>query len=510
MPDEPHDPTMISLRSSDDPVNDPTSSMSEGALLGERYRLASAIKAGGMGEVWRAMDERMGGLVAVKILRLGLSHLPEVRQRFEREIAILRDLKSPHVVRVTDFGRFEGRLYMVMELLEGQDLESHLKKHAPLPWSEALPILRAVAEVLAEAHERGLIHRDLKPANVFLQKVPGREQAVVRVLDFGIAKAHQDDVNDAQLTDAGLLIGTPDYMAPEQINGHAEPATDLYALGVVAYNALTGQRLFDVRSVAGIIHHHINSTPPSPDSKIPSLPKPVVELVNKLLKKNPRERPESATEVCSAIDSALNTPPAFQRQRSTPNWVSYAIIQTMTAALVAGAMAGLVWFFQPPNKPNLLSKERLRSLGPRWRAMYQSAAPENAFSVVASAPQEARLGEVIELSVQSSAPGTLWVFQIDNTDHIDCIVPNNQWVRADLKSDELVHIPPPKARWKLRASEPTGEHLLVFLVTPEGDLPAPIFGEAPCVSSVNDKPQSPWGFAKHILSVKPLDTRLDE
>jgi eukaryotic-like serine/threonine-protein kinase len=226
--------------------------VAEGSMLTDTIRLCRAIGAGGMGSVWQADHLGLQIPVAVKFLKRSLAEHRGAVARFHREAAAAARIKSPHVVQVFDHGVAPcGTAFIVMELLEGETLDALLARRGTLSLNETAEIVRQVASVLSKAHELGVVHRDIKPENLFL--VSGESQPFVKVLDFGIAKLDSDDQN-GHVTIAGSVVGTPQYMAPEQMTGHGRvgPASDVWALGVVSYVCLTGLLPYEGSSLAEI------------------------------------------------------------------------------------------------------------------------------------------------------------------------------------------------------------------------------------------------------------------
>ena len=214
-----------------------------GRLIGERYELEKALGQGGMGEVWSATDRQTGARVAVKLLHAGAADSKENRGRFEREARIAGTLVSPHICRVSDSGVSEdGDPFMVLELLEGEDLSKRIKTQGHLPASQVVTVAIQVGRALHVAHSAGLVHRDLKPGNIFLAKQGGEE--VCKVLDFGIAKT--GSMESTQYTSAGAMLGTSSYMSPEQVRSAktVDHRADLWAFAVVLFRALTGELPF--------------------------------------------------------------------------------------------------------------------------------------------------------------------------------------------------------------------------------------------------------------------------
>ncbi|MFE4633591.1 serine/threonine-protein kinase [Streptomyces sp. NPDC056773] len=271
-----------------------------GDQLAARYELAELLGRGGMGEVWKARDLQSGRLVAVKLL-LAEADGEEAVARFRREATIGSRVRHPGVVPVLDAGQDSGRLYIVMELLEGSDLSAVLARTpAGLPLPEALELAVQIAEVLAAAHEEDIVHRDLKPANLFRQ-TDGR----VKICDFGIARTTE---STAGLTLTGRPFGTPAYMAPEQWRGvHVDTRCDLYALGCVLYALLTGSPPYSGDYYV-LMRRHFEETAPSLQSLRPEVPFELDRLVAALLQKDPARRPDSARAVAAVLSRVRDLP----------------------------------------------------------------------------------------------------------------------------------------------------------------------------------------------------------
>ncbi|MFL5404010.1 MAG: serine/threonine-protein kinase [Gemmatimonadales bacterium] len=270
------------------------------------YRLGELLGRGGMGEVYKASHRMLARPAAIKLIQ------PEVLQtrdrqsaglavaRFWREADAAAKLRSPHTVELYDFGETEdGTLYFVMELLEGMDLESLVRREGPLPQERVIHILRQVCESLEEAHASGLVHRDIKPANIHVGRV-GLRHDFVKVLDFGLVKSLAGPAGeDSMATAAGLTPGTPAYMAPEIALGEqCDGRADLYALGCVAYYLLTGRLVFDAGSGLQMITKHIQEAPLPPSQRTEMDVAPEIDrAVLACLAKRPEDRPASATEL---------------------------------------------------------------------------------------------------------------------------------------------------------------------------------------------------------------------
>jgi Tol biopolymer transport system component len=273
-----------------------------GSHLGP-YEIISAIGAGGMGEVYRARDSRLDRTIAVKVLAPNLSGNPEYRQRFEREARTVAALSHPHICPVYDIGAHDGLDYLVMEYLEGENLAARLKK-GPLPIDEALRYAIQIAGALDQAHRHGVVHRDLKPGNIMLTK------AGAKLLDFGLAKAYEPRRQEAPgnraelptattpLTSQGLIVGTLQYMAPEQLEGgEADARTDIFALGLVLYEMIAGKRAFEARSQAAVISSIMTSDTPPLSSLNSAVPPALDHVVTTCIAKDPDARWQTASDV---------------------------------------------------------------------------------------------------------------------------------------------------------------------------------------------------------------------
>jgi Protein kinase domain len=262
-----------------------------GTLVGERYRVVGLLGRGGMGEVYRADDLRLGQAVALKFLPPELASDPVRLARFHNEVRLARQVSHPNVCRVHDIGDVDGQPFLSMEYVDGEDLSSLLRRIGRLPKDKAVEIARQVCSGLAAAHDQGVLHRDLKPSNVMLD---GRGRA--RLADFGLAAAA------GQTENPGSRAGTPAYMAPELLSGgEASARSDIYALGLVLYELFTGKRVFGGRTLAEIVHQQ-ESVEPTPPSTLVEDFDPVVErVILRCLEKDPRRRPASVLSVAAGL-----------------------------------------------------------------------------------------------------------------------------------------------------------------------------------------------------------------
>jgi serine/threonine protein kinase len=287
-----------------------------GRNVGDRYRLLEVIGDGGMGRVFRAEQLTTGRTVALKLLHSQFCGVAEVVQRFEREAEVTRQLSHPHIVKVVEFGEWEGRLYLATEFLAGRSLASLLdsnrgKDGGRLSVARTIAVMGPVLDALEYAHRRGVVHRDLKPENIMV--VPARRpfsRERIKLLDFGIAKLADDDADPKapKLTQLGLILGTPGYMSPEQAAGQkADARSDLYACGVLLYEMLAGCRPFEGDNLQ-VLAMHLNAVP-KPLREIgrgTSISPEVEAVVTRALAKQPAERFQSARELRRALGGVAN------------------------------------------------------------------------------------------------------------------------------------------------------------------------------------------------------------
>ena len=333
-----------------------------GRVLAGRYRLIEKLGQGGMGAVYKGQHVKMNRLTAIKILTQDLADNPEFVTRFEREAEMASHIDNPHAVSIYDFGEAEdGLVYLAMEFLDGLPLSSVIEQEGAIPLQRVVSIIRQAADALDSAHRLGIIHRDFKPDNVMLCQKQGREDWV-EVVDFGIAKRSEVDSKHQALTHTGFVLGTPQYMSPEQVSGEElDKRSDLYSLALVAYEMLTGGMPFDgVNPQSQMVKRLLE--PPMPMQRVRpqlNLPQAVEQVIMKALARYPKDRFSSTVEFSREFEKASHSqytstqpgqppmyPPSPGGTQITPQRPTYPTPQQPTYPGVPPPMSG-----QYPNRP---------------------------------------------------------------------------------------------------------------------------------------------------------------
>ncbi len=347
-----------------------------GTLFASRYEILAPLGRGGMGAVFKALDRELDEVVALKVLRADVAGTPEMERRFRSEIKLARRVSHRNVCRLHDYGEAQGLRYVCMAYVEGHDLKRLLEARGALPQGQAFDVCSQVADGLQAIHDEGIVHRDLKSANIMLDA-----RGVARLMDFGIAKAVEGGATHGA-TATGVIVGTPEYMSPEQALGRkVDTRSDLYALGIVIFEAFTGRVPFRGDTPIATILQHVQQAPPLDGPAAAGLPPAVVGLLRRALAKEPAERPASAREMAEALRAAwgergaqaavtpvstptlpagavspgggratVAPPPTVARPASRPSlWLAAA----GGLAVLAGLPAGLWWLGgrQPESPP---------------------------------------------------------------------------------------------------------------------------------------------------------------
>jgi len=323
------------------------------------YEVTAQIGAGGMGEVYKARDTRLDRAVAVKILPALLAADPQFRERFDREARAISQLSHANICMLHDVGEHAGMAFLVMELLEGETLEQRLMRGGQpgplLPLSDALAIAIQIADALVVAHRAGIVHRDLKPGNIFLVRTGASSPPIAKLLDFGLAKtsapavaagvATMSPTTPASVTAQGTILGTFQYMAPEQIEGlEADARTDLFAFGCVLYEMLTGKTAFEGKTRASLLGAILKDEPPPVSAVQRITPAALDRIVATCLAKDPEDRWQTARDlqrelkwVASGNLSGVYRGSAVPAERPTPRMMRLIATALASAAIVVGA-----------------------------------------------------------------------------------------------------------------------------------------------------------------------------
>ena len=383
--------------------------LSSGAKLGP-YEIVSPLGAGGMGEVYRARDTRLDRSVAIKVLPESLAQDSQFRERFDREARVVSQLEHPHICTLYDVGAQDGTAYLVMQLLDGETLAQRLQRGA-LPLAQALEFAIQIADALAAAHRTGVVHRDLKPGNIMLTK------SGASLLDFGLATSRSAVVSgisgatmSAKLTSQGTILGTFEYMAPEQIEGaEADERTDIWAFGCVLYEMLTGVRPFSGKSPASLIANILGAEPRRLGERRPVTPPALDHVVHRCLEKDPGQRWHSIVDVAHELRWIASVPPGAGTG-SHPLWKQpllyfAALMLVLATALSTRALlrpaAGELGARASPPRKFLLAVPRHLEL----TAFGSASAPHFALS-----PDGSRIAYVASTADQ---PPSLWVQDLD-------------------------------------------------------------------------------------------------
>ncbi len=381
-----------------------------GRTIAGRYEIVERLGVGGMGTVYRARQRGLVRDVAIKILKREVSTNPDAVARFQREAKAMSLLAHPNTVRVFDFGQTaDGLLYLSMEVLEGETLGERFRYQPQLPPEEAVAVTRQILASLHEAHSKGIVHRDMKPDNIFLASVEGHEDIVVKVLDFGIAKAWTGEARlDQHETQAGTVFGTPRYMSPEQAQGHPlDPRSDLYSVGILLYQMLCGAPPFEDDDAVVVMAKHIRERPAPVRRRAPQAPIPAAleRVVDKALQKDPSLRFQDARAFEEALADCL--PRIAQERRRRGGISPAALLAHLRAApppalaAAAGLLVGAVGLAvllltRPPDPSDRASTPTESTATTRVAAMPSptprtSPTPEQGPATLRSEPPEAEV-----------------------------------------------------------------------------------------------------------------------
>lgn len=422
-------------------------------LIGQsigRYHIIEQIGEGGMATVYKAYDTHLDRNVAIKIIRkeiFGQAVLERVVQRFEREGKALAKLSNAHIVHVYDFGEFEGSPYLVMEYVEAGTLKSMMGN--PFAWQDAIKIIIPVAKALGYAHQRGIIHRDVKPSNILINS-----EGEPLLTDFGIAKLLEGEDGNT-LTGAGVGIGTPEYMAPEQGVGakDVDNRADIYSLGVVLYELLTGQKPYTAETPMAVVIMQARDPLPDPHQYVPDLPDAVANILFKALAKNPEDRFKNAAEFSSALENlaktSINNAESIHSNTVTPvesNPTGTVILPESSTAIDEAVIEAKV--ATQVSGEQLISSETLETTDDLANNPPSPvAATQNTFDAVINPPSEtqATFDDLTSSNSTHSSQPLISLPQSETKETIDDLTPASV-LRSDRSDNSSVPIPPVNAK----------------------------------------------------------------
>jgi serine/threonine-protein kinase len=320
----------------------PVEALIRGTLFADRYEIIEKLGAGGMGKVYRVEDKKAKEEIALKVIKPEIAADRKVIERFRNELTIARKIRHKHVCGMYDLGEDNGTFYITMEYVQGEDLKSFIKRSKHLSIPSAVSIARQVCEGLSEAHDMGIVHRDLKPSNIMIDK-----EGNARIMDFGIARS----VQARGITGAGVIVGTPEYMSPEQVEGkEVNTNSDLYSLGVILYEMVTGQLPFEGDSPLSIAHKHRYETPRAPIIINSQIPSDLNRVIMRCLDKDEEARFQSASEIHSelgTVEKGIPAPEKIEPKRKTITskeiTVSFRIKNLIIPAVVLLGAAAVIF-----------------------------------------------------------------------------------------------------------------------------------------------------------------------
>jgi serine/threonine-protein kinase len=421
----------------------PDTDLTSGYFAGE-YEVTGFIGRGGMSVVYEGVHPLIGKRVAIKVLKAKHAESPELIARFLQEAQLVNKIQSEHIVNIFALGHLsDGRLYLVMDLLEGQALHQLIRDQGRLPVHVALPIFRCVAQGIHAVHQAKVVHRDVKPQNIMVRIDPETKKVSAKVLDFGVSKLLVPEEEPLIQTLTYAAIGTPPYMSPEQVRGPAvDHRSDIYSFGITLYEALTGSVPFDGKTFIDVANQHLLARPPAPRELAPDVPPSLEALILHCLEKDPARRPQSMLEVLQVlnavnVDPSLAAPelPAVPRRqrRSTRRWLwGLAVL----GGLASGVAAHLLFSARPPSPQATGSDGQATALRPDLRGLVTRDGRSDQRITPVSSPGDARA----TASSSEGSPG-----------------PMSEENRPPLQPRPKGSIPPPKPGRPLATKLPSPE-----------------------------------------------------
>ncbi|MBI1951773.1 MAG: protein kinase, partial [Acidobacteria bacterium] len=309
------------------PATAPLSRLAPGTLLGTRYEILSVLGEGGMGTVYRAQDRELGRLVALKVIRPELASRPEILERFKREILLASQVTHRHVLRIHDFGEAGDVKFISMHFIEGSNLKALLEREGPLPLERGFALARQIGEALQAAHDAGIVHRDLKPQNILIDR-----DGNAYIADFGISRSLAEG---GTMTETGAILGTVDYMSPEQARGETpDHRGDLFCFGVILYEMFTGTLPFRASNALSVMMKRLHEDAPTLRLARPELPPWLSAVVARALQRDPLDRYQSAGDLLLDLE----------RQRASRSWRRGALRTAVASLAMAAVLAGAGYY----------------------------------------------------------------------------------------------------------------------------------------------------------------------
>ncbi len=380
-----------------------------GTVLENAYRLTRLIGEGGMGSVYEAIQLKLGKRVAVKVMARDLAANREALARFRREAEVTSQLGHPHIVHLNDFGTApSGEPFLVMECLDGEDLDHRIRRVGRLPLATVVHIVKQVASALAATHAKGVVHRDLKPANVFLLALEG-ETDFVKVLDFGISKAK---AATTQLTRGSVVMGTPQYMSPEQAMGKIDEIdhrTDQFALAGITWEMLTGRAPFVGEDVASLLYQVIHQDPPSLATKVAGMPANVEQVLRRALSKRQSARFPTITAFSRGLEDAATAGPIVESKEQAGHFeiATHRLpIRTWMGAALGWARSRAARWSAKPNPANQAPRAVEETLGYSAAADLQTEPSDTVYSPIAEGFEPTRVDQRGSAAINPRPPPT--------------------------------------------------------------------------------------------------------
>jgi serine/threonine protein kinase len=366
-----------------------------GSLFADRYEIIEDLGQGGMGKVYKAFDAKVRERIAIKLIRPAIASEPATLERFHHELKTARQIVHKNVCRMFDIGEAQGRHFITMEYVSGEDLRCLIKRIGHFTFGKAVFIAAQICEGLAEAHAMGIVHRDLKPQNIMIDK-----DGNAKIMDFGIARS----IESRGMTESGMIIGTPEYMSPEQAEGIAvDRRSDLYSLGIILYEMMTGRVPFDGGTPMSVAIKQKTAKPRPPREFNPQIPDGLNRLILKCLEKNPDKRYASAKDMLAdlremekgipATDRIIPQPKSGTVRKITARLGAKKVFLPSAIGLGVLAVVAVLWILRPSPEPAPGTNEAKETLIPEMKVQEEKAKTEDQAALKKTAPEGAETAE---------------------------------------------------------------------------------------------------------------------